>query len=424
MRRRVSSVVPGKGSADRDKRDKKEGGWMRRQRIPGGLAPLAVSAAALIVVAAVAVAVTRRTERSAVVRVTALDRNPAALALDGRTGQAFVALASTGPGARGRLLVFDSATGTLLRTILVGHALSALAVDERAGRVFVADDLDLGGSPSGSAGALYVVDERGGRVVSGVTLDPRASAMALDGDHGRLLTVTRGGVVVGASVRGAVAVRDIRTGTILHTGTAGALPTAIAVDARTGQAFVSNLFDNSVSVLDAGNGRGLRTVVLGPSPSRVTAVVVDGGTKRAFAFSPSPLGASNPQMASGSVAVIDIATGRLLNTVALRNPSAIAVDERTGRVVVGGRDGLRILDGVDGRPLRTIAVAAGPSPQALAVDGRAGRAILTRYSGAARDADPWAWMPGPLRDRLPFISAPPARFHDVPASVSVLDLTR
>ncbi len=393
---------------------------MRRRRMTAALALLAALAAILVILA---VAVARPAGTAGVARAMTLDGNPVALALDSRTGRAFVALAGAGSGAHGRVFVLDSKTGALWRTITVGHALSALAVDERAGRVFVADDLDPAGSYSGRAGALYAIDERGGRVDHVLTLDARASALALDGRTGHVLTVTRDSAAGGASFGGGVAVRDAATGTILHSGVAGMFPTAIAVDAGTARAFVSNLLSNSVSVLDAGTARTLGTVTLGPPPGRVAAVAVDARTRRVFALSLPPLIAGGPQPARGSVAMIDVATGRLLRQMAVRNPSALAVDARNGHLIVGARDSLLVLDGATGRQLRTIAVP-GAAPQALAVDARTGHAVLTRWSSAVRDADPWGWLPGPLRGALPFIPAPPQRFHDAPASVSVLDLTR
>src|SRR5438067_11821030 len=52
----------------------------------------------------------------------------------------------------------------------------------------------------------------------------------------------------------------------------GVLPTIAAVDTRTQHAFVANSGANTLSLLDLSSGRVLRTVPVGPSP---TALAVD-----------------------------------------------------------------------------------------------------------------------------------------------------
>src|SRR5439155_24036597 len=59
---------------------------------------------------------------------------------------------------------------------------------------------------------------------------------------------------------GVVAVRDTGTGAGVLIIPVGASPGHVAVDARTGRAFVTNNSDNSLSVLDARSGAVLRTV--------------------------------------------------------------------------------------------------------------------------------------------------------------------
>src|SRR5690349_730749 len=66
-----------------------------------------------------------------VLRTIAVGQSPAALAVDERTGRAFVV--NSGDNT---VSVLDTRTATLLRTIGVGWAPLTIAVDERAGRVF------------------------------------------------------------------------------------------------------------------------------------------------------------------------------------------------------------------------------------------------------------------------------------------------
>ena len=362
----------------------------------------------------------RRGDNTSLVRTMALTQNPTAVVVDTRSDRAIVALEADRPGTLGHALILDDKTGELLHTVDVGLALSALTIDERAGRVYLADSVAPAGRP-GATAALYVLDEQSGRVSRNMALDVPVVAMAVDSRSGRLLTVSRGNIVNGAYGTGTVAVRDATTGTALYTGTVGMYPTSIAIDARSQQVFFANLLDNSVSVLDARNGHPLRTITLGPPPGRAVAVAVDARARHVFALSLPPTIAGGPQPTLGGLAMIDLATGRLTRVIALRNPAALAVDEHTGRVLVATGGGIQVRDGASGRLLRTI--STGVSPSALAVDDRSGRAILIRGDGAARDSDAWAWVPGWLRARLPFVPPPSIHFHAIPASVSIFDLT-
>ena len=380
------------------------------------------AALTVVIVAIIGVVMSaRQGDNTSLIRALTLDQNPTAVTVDTGAGHAIVAVDSGLPGASGHALIFDDRTGALLRTVDAGHALSALTIDERVGRVYLADSTAPAERPATTA-TLYVLDEQSGRVSRNMALDAPVVAMAVDSRSGRLLTVSRGAIVNGAYGIGTVAVRDAAMGTTLSTGTAGMYPTSIAIDARSQQAFIANLLDNSVSVINARNGHTLRTIVLGPPPGRVVAVAVDTRAKHVIALNLPPTIAGGPQPTLGGLAMIDSTTGRLTRTIALRNPAALSMDERTGHVLVATDGSIQVRDGANGGLLRTI--TTGVSPSAMVVDGRSGRAILIRSDGAARDPDAWAWVPGWLRARLPFVPQPSIHFHAIPASVSIFDLTR
>src|SRR5579864_3416669 len=79
-------------------------------------------------------------------------------------------------------------------------------------------------------------------------------------------------VLLLAALGGAAAVNPFAASPVIATVTVGATPLAIAVDTRTGRAFVVNNGDDSVTVLDTANGAVLRTVAVGDGP---TAAIVD-----------------------------------------------------------------------------------------------------------------------------------------------------
>jgi YVTN family beta-propeller protein len=155
-------------------------------------------------------------------------------------------------------------------------------------------------------------------------------------------------------------------------------PRAVAIDRRTGHVFVTSRgivgFPGSVSVLDAGDGKVLRTVPVGLSP---VVVAVDEQAGRAFVANSGDT--SNGH--AGSVSVLDTASGAVLHTTPLIHgsyPSAIAVDPTAGRVVVAdlvdGRGAVSVLDAVSGTLLYEFVL--GGSVQPVALEARGGRVLV------------------------------------------------
>jgi YVTN family beta-propeller protein len=137
---------------------------------------------------------------------------------------------------------------------------------------------------------------------------------------------------------------------------------------------------------------------------------------------------------AGTVSVLDAHRGVVLRTVAVgMYPTAMAVDERRGRVVVVGIGSVspggatspgwvRVLDARNGAILSSAAVGWGPV--AVAVDERTGHAFVTNGGGALRVPDFWGRVPSWLRARFPFLPRPSFRTRPVPAGVSMIDTTR
>jgi len=105
----------------------------------------------------------------------------------------------------------------------------------------------------------------------------------------------------------------------------------------------------------------------------------------------------------------------LFLVLAPRTGRAIVVDDVTARVSV--------LDARSGAILHTIHV--GPEPVAALVDERAGHALVISLGGGTEQApDPWAWVPSWLRRRLPVLPQRAPGPRTVPASVTMIDVTR
>lgn len=168
------------------------------------------------------------------------------VALDRRTDRVF--LSSVGgiePRGEtpdpGTVTALDARTGVVLRVTKVGRRPAATAVDERAGRVFIANE---------RSGSVAVFDSRSGALLRTVATGPSPSAVAADERSGRVFVVNAGRLVpnrrypdmgppelaVGA---GSVSVLDARTGAVLRTvDLREGIPATVAVDEQAGRAFV------------------------------------------------------------------------------------------------------------------------------------------------------------------------------------------
>jgi YVTN family beta-propeller protein len=113
-------------------------------------------------------------------------------------------------------------------------------------------------------------------------------------------------------------------------------PTAVAVAERSDHIFVGNSKADTVSMLDARTGAVLRTARMDHSPR---AVAVDDRTGRVVVLSRGIDDAYVPPMGrSGTVSALEARTGTVLHAVAVGvGPRASAVDERRGRVCVAAR---------------------------------------------------------------------------------------
>jgi DNA-binding beta-propeller fold protein YncE len=136
----------------------------------------------------------------------------------------------------------------VVRTVAVGQAPGALAVDARTGDIVVANAY---------YNSVSLVDAASGRVVRTVplALPPRAIAVDQRRDHIVVLTSEE---FVPAAPAGQVQVLEGRTGRLLHTAAVGADASALALDEHTGKVFATAL--NVYDLPDgADNRRRLRT---------------------------------------------------------------------------------------------------------------------------------------------------------------------
>ncbi|MDB5059434.1 MAG: hypothetical protein JWO59_2906, partial [Chloroflexi bacterium] len=191
---------------------------------------------------------------------------PVTGAVDEQRGRIFLARRDTTPG---QVSVLDARSDLILRSVSVGPAPSAMAVDEQADRVFV---VSTGGYPTPNAGSVATLDAASGKVLRIVPAGTLPNAVAVDAR-------SRHAVITTLTARGAaVEVLDVRTGAVLVTTLLGGQIRPIAVAAGDGRAIVVTS-DDRVSIIDAACGRVLRALQAGQGAA---AVALDSTLGHAF----------------------------------------------------------------------------------------------------------------------------------------------
>jgi YVTN family beta-propeller protein len=416
----------------------------------------------LLVALAAGVVTIRRAAMAPVLWTVGVGHGASALALAPRVGRVFVANSDDQT-----VTMLDARSGAVLATIAVGGVPIALAVDETAGRVFTvnarASSCSMPACYYGLA-TVSVLDIRSGALIRTVGVGRGAAAVALDERAGRVFV---------ANVDDAtVSVLDASSGRVLRTvDLAGSTPLALAVDARTRRVFVSRLFGSrgrmsGVSLLDSRTGALVRTVrvdrIMGQvlvDPRHGHVVVASasglhvleartGRLLRRIRAIEVPLAVDARDgrvLVSGHdhLRLLDIRSGLLSEPVlAGASPGPLtwidttAVDETRGRifVIVRAADGhgvptererLAVLDGRSGTLLQSIAIGA--DVVALAVDPRTQRAFIVRRAVVAdgpRRPDGVAAVTAWARRVLPWLPLPQPDRARPGDSVSVLEAAR
>ncbi len=279
---------------------------------------------------------------------------PGALVVDSASGRAFVR------DAAGVVSTIDLAHDTVVRRESL-NASGVPAIDARGGRVFVPSTRGSGG-----AGSVQALDATTGVVTRSFDAGARPSAVAFDARSGRLVVAEDGDVRVLDATSGVT----IATVPISN-------PTALAVDGRAGRVFVvgnghssyAGISPSSLVTLDAASG-----VVVTTTAGIGGQIAVDETGGRVFVGHVD----SEGTRLTLRVSVLDATTGRVLRTIDIGQNgdaylAALAVDPATGQVFIASYFGLQALDTTTGR-LRTIDAGA---PNAIAVDARGGRVYAT-----------------------------------------------
>lgn len=165
-------------------------------------------------------------------------------------------------------------------------------------------------------------------------------------------------VAFATTSRGATAVGDLQTPQLLHTS---GEPGAIAIDAATRRAFVTDTRENTLFVFDLQTGAALAHIPTGLQPYQV--VLFEG---RALV--------SN--FASRTLTVIDMATSRAVKTVVVGG-LGMAIDADSRQLFAAEATRISVLDLSTDKLVRTIEMPAGANVWGLAFDAASGRLYAT-----------------------------------------------
>jgi serine/threonine protein kinase, bacterial len=235
------------------------------------------------------------------------------------------AVRPSGCAARAGLVLLVALPGLLVtgrlhvppavRTVAVGRVPTAVVVDARTQRIFVA---------TYAAASVTMLDATSGAVLATIAVAPHPSTLALATTAGRVFAVSDHVTLEDA---GRVSVLDAASGHRLRTVAVGRGAHLLVMHERSGRVFVTNGGDASVSLLDARSGRVLRTIPLDLVPA---AIAMDERTGRVLLT-----GASLDQPYPTSLSLLDARSGTVLRTVPVGTlAGTIAVGERTGQAFV------------------------------------------------------------------------------------------
>jgi YVTN family beta-propeller protein len=264
-------------------------------------------------------------------------KSPVALAINEKTNRIYVA--NNGSGS---VSVIDGTNDAVVATVNVGNLPYVLAVNPVTNKIFVSNTFSneitlIDGATNattkikaGSADSIVIDTKRdrayliGWEGTSLTVLDSKPSIVGkvpMGGMHlwGMALDEAAGKLYVTRAGKAELAIVDETSGNVTNIATA-ATPCAVAMNPATNRIYVVNHEDNSVTVIDATQGKVLATVKVGEKPQ---GIAIDAKANRIYVAN----------VHGDSVSVIDGAHNAVIKTLRTgHNPYALAVNESTARL--------------------------------------------------------------------------------------------
>jgi len=170
-----------------------------------------------------------------------------------------------------------------------------------------------------------------GQNASAAVFDPTPTR---DAPAGRLFVAVQGPFDDVNNPRGVGQARvlDARDGRVLRTVSTGYAPDSVALDLPARRLFVANRIDHTVAVLDSRTGTVLRTTAVPPTPLQL---VADPSTRRVVLTTGGVSDSTGMPLGNGGVSVLDAWDGRVLSMVTVPGiPRGLSVDHKRGRAYV------------------------------------------------------------------------------------------
>jgi YVTN family beta-propeller protein len=262
---------------------------------------------------------------------------PVALAINEETNRIYVA-----NNAGGSVSVIDGTNDAVMTTVNVGPLPYVLAVNPVTNKVFVSNTFSdritlIDGATNatstikaGSADSIVIDTKRdrayliGWEGTSLTVLDSKPTIIGkvrMGGMHlwGMTVDEAAGKLYVTRAGNAELAIVDESSGSVSNLPT-GAAPCAVAVNPATNRIYVVNYEDDTVTVIDAREGKTLATAPVGKNPQ---GIAVDIKANRIYVAN----------VHGDSVSVIDGARNTVIKTLrAGHNPYALAVNEGIARL--------------------------------------------------------------------------------------------
>jgi len=281
--------------------------------------------------------------------------HPSAVAVDTRNDRIIVAegrtSAVTGSATQGNVRILDGSPthlGALVQTVAISNPV-ALAVDEGADRFFVRSNTGITALDA-TTGSIVGHAQIGGQWTGNVPADV-VGPMVVDSLRGRLF-VAQASIdheTLDMSALDALSPSDsspsrqmaVRyTTQVLDDRSGSAAPGSMAIDPQAQRLFV--VTSAMVNVVDEATGDHVAWSAFGAGP---TALAVNEQAGRVYVACLIPRTAYGQRTATGAVIVLNASDGSQLAAVPVSaGPAGIAVDPRSGRIIVLHQGGVTFLD--------------------------------------------------------------------------------
>jgi YVTN family beta-propeller protein len=269
-----------------------------------------------------------------------------AMGLASKASPAAAPFAYIANGTASTVSVIDTASNTVVATILVGSDPIGVAVTPDGKHVYVTSD---------GSNNVSVIDTASNTVVATVTPvnEPIGVAVAPDGKHAYVANYNSN----------SVAVIDTATNTVVGTPiTVGSGPFGVAITPDGKHVYVTNFASTNLSVIDTASNTVL---VTGPVENNPIGVAVTPDGKHVYVTNES----FNPYV----VAVIANATNKVVATIGVTGPSvgvAMAPDGKHAYVTSNLSNSVSVIDTTTNIVVASVGVGSDPFAVSITPDGK------------------------------------------------------